>query len=426
VESTNCKRELLIEIPLDVVRRETDTVTSQFARKARIPGFRPGHAPASLVRQHFRDDIRSEVVQSLVPKSFEDAVKEQKWTVVGRPHFEELKFSEDEPLTCKARFEIYPEIELGRYKELEVEEEVPRVTEADIDHAIDELREHAATFEVVSDRPAADDDYLTMSYKGYDVNAPATANHPVEAHDVSIQLSGQGTVAAFRENLRGSRPGEAREFDVTYPEDYPQKSLAGKTFRYRVEVQSIKHKEVPAADDDLAKSVSDFATLEELRGKLRSDLTGRAQRQVEMAAKQKLIEQLLEAHHFPVPEVMVEIQTNHKLERTVARLASQGIDPRHAQVDWGKLRDGSRPDAEKEVRASLLLSKIADAENLTVSEEEVDEIIREMAQEAREPAATLKTRLTRDGELDSISSTRRNQKAIDFIYRNAKITRKSE
>jgi trigger factor len=424
VEATNCKKELLIEIPLDVVRREVDTVTSQYARKARIPGFRPGHAPPTLVRQHFRDDVRNEVVQTLVPKFFENAVKEQKWSVVGHPRFEDLKFDEGNPLTCKATFEIYPEIELKPYKELEVGEETPNVTELDINQALEEVRDQAATFEVVSDRPAADGDYLTMSYKGYDVKAPAS--HPVEARDVSLQLGGKGTVTAFRENLRGSRPGEIREFEVTYPEHYPQKSLAGKTFRYRIEVQSIKHKVVPAADDDLAKSVSEFATLEELRTRLRSDLMERARRRVEMAAKEKLVQQLLQLHEFPVPEVMVEAQLDRRLQRMVTQLVSQGIDPRQTQVDWRKVREDSRPEAEKEVRAWLLLSKVAEAEKLEVSEEEVDEIIREMAQEAHEPAATLKTRLTREGELDTMKSTRRNQKAIEFIYRNAKITRKSE
>jgi trigger factor len=363
-------------------------------------------------------------VQSLVPKFFENAVKEQKWSVVGQPRFEALQYEEDKPLTCKATFEIYPEIELQQYKELEVEEETPQVTEAEMDQAIEEVRERAATFEVVSDRPAADGDYLTLSYKGYDVKAPA--NNPVEARDVSMQLGGGETVSAFSENLRGSRPDEVREFEVTYPEGYTQRPLAGKTFRYRVEVQSIKYKVVPPADDELAKSVSEFATLEELRAKLGKDLMERARRRVQMAAEQKLVQQLIHLHEFPLPEVMVEAQLDRKLERALGRLVSQGIDPRQATVDWRKLREDFRPAAEQEVRASLLLSKIAEAEGLEVSEEEVDEMIREMAQEAHEPPATLKTRLTREGELDSIKSTCRKQKAIDFIYRNAKITRKSE
>jgi len=158
VEAANCKKELMIEIPVDVVRREAKSVVAQYARKARVPGFRPGHAPASVVRGRFREEIRSDVVQALVPKYFEDAVKEQKWSVVGRPRFEDLHFEDDQPLACKATFEIMPEIELQQYKELEIEEERPPVTEADIDRAVEQVREQAATFEDVQGQPAADGD----------------------------------------------------------------------------------------------------------------------------------------------------------------------------------------------------------------------------------------------------------------------------
>ena len=423
MEGNTCKKELVIEIPAEVVRREAETVTAQYARAARIAGFRPGHAPASLIRRHFRDDIRNEVVQSLLPRFFENAVNDQKWSVVGQPRFEDLKFEEDQPLTCKATFEIVPDFELKQYKDLEVEEDQPTVTDADVEKALEELREHAATFEVATDRPAADDDYLAVNYEGRDLKDPVSRS--VEARDAIVHLGGKGTLAAFTENLRGSKPGEVREFQVTYPEDYTQKSLAGKTLSYRVEVQSIKKKVVPAADDDLAKSVSEFSTLEELRANLRQDLTERAKRRAEMAAKQRLVENLLQAHEFPVPEVMVEAQLDRKLERTVAQLLAQGIDPRKTEVDWGKVREDSRPDAEKEVRAALILGKIAGAEKIELAEEEVDEVIREMARERQETPAALKTRLTEEGGLDRIKSTRRNQKAIDFIYRSAKIIRKS-
>ena len=424
MEETNCKRELLIEIPVDVVRREADSVTSNHARQARVPGFRPGHAPASVVGRRFREEIRSEVVQALVPRYFEDAVKERKWSVVGRPRFEALQYEDDKPLSCKAIFEVFPEIELKEYKGLTVEEETPQVTEAEVDQAIEEVRQQAATFEVASERPAADGDYLTLSYKGEDLGVPASP--PMEEREVTLELGGQRTLAAFSDNLRGVLAGEVREFEVAYPGDYPQKSLAGKNLRYRVEVLSIKQRVVPAADDELAKSVSELATLEELRGKLRKDLMERATRRTERASKQKLVEQLVQLHEFPVPVAMVEAAMERKLERTLSRLVAQGIDPRQASVDWRKVREDSRPEAEKDVRASLLLGKIADAEGLEVSEEEVDEVIREMAQEAHEPPAALKTRLTREDQLDSIKLSLRNQKAIDSIYRNAQITRKSE
>jgi trigger factor len=216
-----------------------------------------------------------------------------------------------------------------------------------------------------------------------------------------------------------------REFEVAYPEDYPQKSLAGKSLHYRVEVQSIKKKVVPALDDELAKSVSEFSKLEELRVKLREDLKERRTRAVGGAAKQKLVEQLLQAHPIPVPKVVVERQLNRRLERVLTQLMAQGIDPRATEVDWSKVREESRPEAEKEVRASLILGKIAEAEGIQVSEDEVDELVREMSKEGQETPAALKTRLTRDGELDRIVAIRRNQKALDFIYSNARIIRKN-
>jgi len=423
VEATTCKKELVIEVPLDVVQREADSVAGQFAKRARIPGFRPGRAPTSLVRRHFRDDIRSEVAQTLIPRFFQTAVKDHKWEIAGQPQFEELKFEDDQPLTCKATFEIYPEFELQPYKEFEVEEEPREVTDADVDKAVADLQESAATFEVVTDRPAADDDHLTVNYRGQDTSSPAS--QPTEAKEAVVHLGGKHTVQAFTENLRGANVGEVKEFPVTYPAEYPQKTLAGRTFSYRVEIQSIKRKVVPPADDELAKSVSEFASLEELRTKLRQDLAENAKRQAEMDSKQKLAAKLLEANQFPVTEVLVETQLDRKIERTLGQLMAQGIDPRQTQVDWRKVREDARPEAEKEVRVALALGRVAEAEKIDLTEEELDNTIREMAQERRITAAELKTRLTRDGKLDTLKSTRRNQKALDFIYRNAKIIRKN-
>jgi trigger factor len=424
VEAETCKKELVIEIPVDVLRKEADTVTAQYTRVARIPGFRPGRAPASIVRTRFRDDIKGEVVQTLLPKFFDNLVKDQKLTVVGKPHFEDLKFEDDKPLTVKATFEVYPAFELKGYKDLEAEEDQATVTDSDLDQTLEKLRERAATFEAVPDRPAQEDDYLDVSYQGTDVKE--AGSHPVEAREAMIHLGGKGTVPAFKENLLGSKPGEVREFTATYADDYPQKALAGKSYKYRVEVRSIKKKVLPALDDDLAKSASEFSTFEELRNKVREDLKENRQHRVEAATKQKLVEKLLAAHEFPVPEALVEAQLDHKLENTLSQLLGQGIDPRTVDIDWKKIREDSRPDGIEEVRAALILERIADAEKIDVTDEELDEIVREMAAEHGETPAALKTRLTHNGALARIKSSRRNQKALDLIYRSAKIIRKSE
>jgi trigger factor len=424
VETQTCKKELVIEIPVDVVRRETESITDQYRKIARIPGFRKGHAPASLIQTHFRKDIQGEVVQSLVPKFFETAVKGQNLSVVGQPRFDELKFQADQPLTVKASFEVYPTFELKEYKGLETEEEPAVVKDEDVNETLEKMRERAATFEVVGDRPAGDDDYLTVSYSGHDAKNPKS--QPVEAHEAVVHIGAEGTVAAFSDNLRGAKTGEVREFEVAYPDDYPQKALAGKTYAYRVEIVAIKKKVMPALDDELAKTVSELATLDELRQKVRNDLQVGRDERAKLLAKQKLVEELVKLHEFPVPEALVEAQLDRKLENSLTRLIAQGIDPRSIDVDWQKVREESRSTAEKDVRGALILEKIAEAEKIEVSEAEVDEVIREMAEERREPPATLKTRLTHDGGVDRIKSSRRNQKALELVFQSAKINRKSE
>ena len=419
MEAETCKRELLIEIPVDAVRKESDRVAAKYSRSVRVPGFRPGHVPTRLVHQRFREEIKSEVVQALLPKFFNDAVKDRQLSAVGQPEFEDLKFEEGHPLTCKATFEVLPEFELKEYKGLEVEEEPVTVTEAEVAKALEELRESAATVEVVADRPAEDGDDVTVSYQGRDVQDAKA--EPLEGREIVIHLDAEGR-AGFEENLRGSKAGDTREFKVSYLEDFPSKRLAGKTIRYRVEVHGIKRKVLPGLDDELARTVSEFSTLEELRDRVRQDVERLHRRKAEKTVRQKLVDELLKRHQFPVPASMVQDQLEHSMEIAVAQLVSKGIDPRTAPLDWSKLREKMQPEAEQAVRAAIILQRIAEAERMEVSEEELDQSIREMAQQRGEAPAALKTRLTREGRLAKLQSSCRSQKALDFVYRNAQIT----
>jgi trigger factor len=419
VEAETCKRELLIEIPVDAVRKESDKVAARYSRSVRVPGFRPGHVPAHIVRQRYREEIKSQVVQLLVPKFFNDAVKGQQLSAVGEPEFEDLKFEEGQPLTCKATFEVLPEFELKEYKGIEAKEEPVNVTDAEVNKGLEELRESAATYEVVSDRPAKDGDDVTISYQGRDLKDPKA--EPIEGREIVIHLDAQDG-GTFDEHLRGAKADDRREFEVSYPEDSPSKRLAGKTISYRVEVHGIKRKVLPGVDDELARTVSEFSTLEELRGKVRQDVERLQRRNIERTVRQKLVEELLKRHEFPVPESMVKDQLEHRMESAVAQLVAQGIDPRLAQLDWGKLREKMQPEAEQAVRAAIILERIAGAEKIEVSEEELDQRIREIGEHRGEAPAAVKTRLTRDGGLAKLQSSCRSQKALDFVYRNAQIT----
>jgi len=424
VETQDCKRELIIDVPADVVQREAQKVAAQYARVARLPGFRPGHAPSALVRRKFKDEIKSEVVQALVPKFFKNSLDDRKWVVAGEPEFQDLKFPDDQPdqpLTVKATFEIYPEFELKDYKGLELEDRPAIVGEVDVDQALEATRESAAITEVVTDRPAQDGDEVSVNYQGHEAKEPDKV--VIEQKDAVVTLGAQGTIPAFTENLRGSRAGDVRTFEVSYPEDFPGRRLAGKTVIYRAQVESVKSKVLPPLDDELAKSVSDFSTLDELRVKVRKDLEEAQQQRVEREAKHALLDKLIAAHDFPVPEILVEEQVRRRLETIAAEFHRQGIEP---DLDWRKVRDESRPEAEKDVRGRLILEKIAEAEKLEATEEELDETIRELAARQHETPAALKTRLTANGGLAKIESSRRTQKALDFTFRNAQTIRKSE
>ncbi len=419
MEAETCKRELVIQIPPEIVRRESENLAHRYARTVRVPGFRPGRAPQDLILRRFRGAIREEVAQTLLPKFFQDAIKEQQLSVVGDPRFEDLKLEDDQPLTCRATFEIYPSIDVGDYKGMEVTEETPQVTDEEVNKVLEQMQEKAATFEVVEDRPAADGDTLTVRYEGWSLKPPRV--RIIDSREGIVRLGEEGTVAGFRENLTGVHAGEVREFDVEYRNDFPDPKLAGKTIHFVVEVQAVKRKVVPELDDDLAKTVSGAATFDELKNEVRKNLEESHRHEAEVAAKRKLVDALIDRVKFPVPEALREDRLDEKLRSLAIQLVDQGIDLERAEMNWPKLRTDMRPEVEREVRGMLILQKIADAEGLEVTEEEIDEAVCELAAGSNETPAALKTRLTQQGRLARLQSSRRNQKALDFLYRNAKV-----
>lgn len=415
--SDNCEREVQIEVPVEEVKRETDSVTSGYRRVARIAGFRPGKAPAEIVRRRFWKDIRGEVLQNLLPRHFANALKEQKFQAVGTPKFEGLNFEENQAITCKAKFEILPEFEVGEYQGLEATEKVEPVTEEEIKRTLDQLRERIATFEVVEGRPAKDGDFLETEYQTLPDGEPSKAQAPRRA---LVELGAEGTPKEFSEHLRGVAAGETREFPVI--QDSPSKSEGTqKTVQYRVTVHAIKKKNLPPVDDELAKSVSEVDTLKQLKSQLQEKLENIKKQQAQQNTMQELLRRLVDPQSFPVPETLVESELNRKLQQTAMELMTQGIDPRTTKIDWDKYRREWREAAEKQVRAQLILDKIAEAEKIEVSEEELDAKVREMAQQRGETPATLKSRLTEEDALVKLKFSCRQDKALEFIYRSAKL-----
>jgi trigger factor len=416
MSEATCRRELELEIPAETVQKAVARVAKEFARVARVPGFRPGKAPITLIRRRFADDIKSEVLQSLVPEQIERAVTESKLVPVTQPQVDKVDFTETGPVKFRATFEVLPDFELGQYKDLEVEVEDQKIEDSDVDKGLEELRDRAATFVPVEGRAIADGDYAQLKLKGI----PAGGGEPLEADSVLCHVGGEETMEPFNQNLRGANTGDHKNFDVTYPSDYPDAKLQGKTYTYAVEVLGIKEKKRPELTDEFAKDVSDAQTLEELRKKMRDNLeAARAHRQNEQT-REKLLAQIVKSHEFPVPEALVEHQMDSRLERTVRSLASQGVDPRAVNVDWVALRSRQKDRSIEDVKAELLLDRIATAENIDVADEEVDKEIAAIAERSGESATAVRANLTRQGALDRMKSKIRSEKTLDWLCSNSR------
>jgi trigger factor len=412
-----CRRELELEIPAEDVQKAMERVAREFARVARVPGFRPGKAPVTLIRKRFAEDIKSEVLQTLLPEKIEQAVTEQKLTPVTRPQVDKVDFPEAGPVKFRASFEVLPDFELGNYKELEVEVPAIEINDADVDKTLQEMRERAATLVPVEGRSLADGDFAEIKLIG----TPVGGGEPLQAENVMCHIGSEETLPVFTENLRGAKVADRKNFEVKYPDDYPDPKLAGKTYDYAVEVVAVKEKKLPELNDDFAKEVSDAASLEDLRAKIRQSLeAARDQRQLDQA-KEKILAALVAAHDFPVPEAMVEHQMDARLERVVRSLAAQGVDPRAVNVDWVSMRKRQRDRALEDMKAELILDRIATAENIDVTEEEVEKEIAVLAERSGESATALRARLTKQGSLDRMKSKLRSDKTLEWLHRNARI-----
>ena len=423
-----CKREIELEIPAENVTKATEKAAREIARVARIPGFRPGKAPVTLIRRRFAEDIQGEVLQSLVPEYLEKALDEKKMIPVTRPEVDKVEFKEGEPLKFRAVFEVLPEFELGDYKNNEVQVDPVEAGEAQVDKAIEEMRDRAATFLPAEGRPANDGDFVLMKLNG----TPVGEGEPVEADNIMCHVGAEETLESFTENLRGVNAGETKKFRTEYPADYPDEKLKGKTYDYSVEVQAIKEKKLPEVNDEFAKEVTGeaagVANLAEMRKKILENLEASKEQQQSGQAKDRILEEIVKKHDFPVPQALVEHQMDIRLERAARSLAAQGVDPRTVNIDWKAMRSGQHDRAVNDVKAELLLDRIASAEKIDATEEDVDKELALLAENSGESATALRARLTKQGSLDRMKSKLRSDKTIDWLYRNARIetTAKSE
>jgi trigger factor len=427
IDVSSTRKEIKIEIEPAQIRDAYDRISREYSKAATVPGFRPGHAPTSVVRTRYKSEIRSEVLRELLPDAVNNAIIEHSLSAIGEPdvqmdNSEALERLGDEPLTVRVGIEVLPEIELKEYKGLETTRRMRPITDADVDRVIDGLRDSSASLQPVEDRASQLGDTVTINARGKFVDEPPEAEE-IKVDDVEVVIGGPGVQQEFTENLTGVKPEDTRTFVVEYPSDFSSPGLAGKTVQYVTDITAVRQKELPELDDEWAKSLGgEIDTLDTLRTKIREDLEERAKAESEHHLRGELVKKLVEEHKFEVPQSLAEQQTNQRLQDVARQMMQRGIDPRNEQINWDNAREELKSQAEDDVRATMLMEKIAEAENITISNEEVEAEIESIASASRQTKEQVRAALTKNGGERSIAQRLRNRKALDLLVENARIT----
>jgi trigger factor len=413
-----CRHALEISVPVQDVESEKSRVAADVQKRAKLPGFRPGKVPTSLVLKTFAGEIRQQVLEALIPKYLQKQFEAENLNPVGTPDISDIHFHEGEPLRFKAEFEVVPPIELGEYKEVEVPYHDPEVTDEDVANRLESLREQKAEYVNIDPRPLENGDFAVVALE----SIGGVEGEPIKQDEMVLELGGADTFGSFTENLRGLSPGDEKEFPVAYPEDYGSTRIAGKTVTFHATVKGLRKKELPELNDEFAQDLGDYRNLDELREALRKNIFAQRQFEAQQEAKNKIVDVLVDQHQFPVPEVFVERQIKNRVEQNLRALAGEGVDPKSIKLDWEKVKASQRDKALREVKASLLLSRISEREAIHATRDEVDREVERIARQQREPVAAVHMRFEKDGTLGRIASHIQTEKTLSFLFEHARKT----
>lgn len=416
-------KEIKIEIASETVRAAFDRISDTYARQINVPGFRKGHAPRSVVRSRFKNEIRGDVIRELVPDAVNKAINELKLPAVGEPdvNLDESAQVGDGPLAFNVKIEVLPEVELKKYKGLEVTRHTRAVQESDLDVVLEQLRESSASLQPVEDRGAQMGDIVTVNFAGNYVDDPEA--EPIKVEDVEVIIGGPKVQQEFTDNLTGVRADETRSFVVEYPADFSSPGLAGKKVSYEATVTAVKMKELPEMDDEWASSLGDsIDSLATLRTKVREDLEQRTAQESDHRVRADVVKKLVEENQFEVPQTLINHQANYRLQTLMRDLVDRGIDPRQSQLNWEGAREQMLEQAEEDVRATLLMERIAEVEKIEATDDDLEAEYEAIAQGSNKTKEEVRALLTKDGGDRSIANSLRNRKVIDLLLENASVT----
>src|SRR4051812_22350792 len=417
VDINETRKNLKVEIPSDIVDAQIDRVARDYSRKARIPGFRPGKAPARVIKARFKDQILHDVATDLVPRAIDEALRERGVEPVDPPDGRDVNVEEGQALPFTASFDTLPPFELGDYATITLHPPSSHVDEEGVNQALQRLRDRAARFEPVEGRGVVDGDILTV-----DLERTPASGEPDKHTDVNIELGAKANPPGFDAQLLGLEPGATKRFTITFPADYAITELAGTNVDYTVTVKAIKRRVLPELDDEFAKDLGEFETLDALRARVRGDLEHEARHNAEREVRGELMKQLAARVPFEIPSSLIEREMERRIEEFARRLFDQNIDPRQAGIDWNAFRERQREAARDAVAGALALDELARREQLEVSDAEVEQEVARYAERTGRTAAAVRAALEKEGGLSRISSGLRREKSIDFLMARAKIT----
>jgi trigger factor len=416
VDVNETRKNLTIEIPRDVVDAEIERVARDYSRKARIPGFRPGKAPARVVKQRFRDQILHDVAHELVPTAIDEAMRERNLEPVDTPDVRDVNVEEGSALTFTASFDTVPAFEPGDLSSISLRRPRVAIDDQAVSDALTRLRERAARFEPVEGRGVVEGDTVTVDLDRRDPDGK-TESHK----DVGIALGAKANPPGFDEQLLGLEAGGTRSFTVQYPADYAMTELQNTSVDYTVTVKGIRRRVVPELDDEFAKDLGDFENLDALRARVREDLEHEARHAAERDVRGDLMKQLAARVPFEVPAALVEREIDRRLEDFARRLIEQNIDPRQAGIDWNAFRESQQVPAREAVAGAITLDEIARREQLQVGEDEVEREIARYGERTGRAAAAVRAALEKEGGLSRVYAGLRREKSIDFAMARATI-----
>ncbi|MEP7269964.1 MAG: trigger factor [Acidobacteriota bacterium] len=420
-EASQCKKDLTIEVPAEEVKAEFDKSYQEFARYAKVPGFRPGHVPLTIVKQRFARDIKEGVLEHLLPHALQHAIVDNNLRVIGSPDISDVSVSDGQPLRFKATVEVLPDFDLKEYRGLKLKRMVVPVTEEDIDEVLGNMRESSARLVPVEDRPSQTGDTVSVNLIGKYVQP--LEEEDLKADDVAIELGADGVQAEFNDSLTGVKADETREFRVVYAADFSSPGLTGKTIDFTASVVAVRRKELPAIDDEFARSVDGSETIGELREKVREGLSTNSAAATERHLRQGAIEEILSGYDFAVPDSLVEQQASELLRELAYEMFRNGV-PRQSikDLNWVERREEAQERAVRDVRAALVFERIGEAEEIDATDEEVDAEIERLAAASGDAVEAVRARLTKDEALSSIKNRLRHQKTLDAVIKSAEVT----